>query len=292
LSAFGFAALIGVAVPNYAGAQSALNTMDTSARTVQVSTIEQMIDAMGNLVDGEVSPGVASALTADGGRLNAALKPGPDAASAVMFNPLTIGGGIMVTFSNGMLSEISDQVTTIDPMTGAARVMRTASGTITINVNVAGLMIMQPIMFNLIDFAATDMGPLFIADRAPRMAPMGMGMPANPAGMDFSNVAAGARVICAKTGSPFLMMMDLAIANCDAMVTRTDPMTMMMTSSPAFMNPRQIDPKPFDPMTGEIRPVGVSVIRVAPFMIAGIPININPIVRFKLDGAQRITEGN
>jgi hypothetical protein len=287
LSALCFAALIGAAVPNHATAQSALNVMDTTARSVQIQVVRQMLDAMGNLVDGELSPAIASDLTANGGRLNAAIKPA-DGMATIQFDPISLAG-IMVNFTNGTFSEVSDQVTSLDPMTGAARISRTATGMITINVNVAGLMIMQPIMFTLTDFAATDMGPLFIADRAPRMGG-GMGGGGGLGG-GLGNLIGGARAICANAGSPFLMMPDLAIADCGAMITRTDPMTMMMTSTPAFLNPRQIDPKPFDPMTGEIRPVGVSVIRVAPFMVAGIPINLNPIVRFKLDAVQRITEG-
>jgi hypothetical protein len=189
----------------------------------------------------------------------------------------------MVTFSDGMLTTVSDQVTTLDPASGAARLSRMASGMITINVNVGGLMLMQAITFDVIDFAATDMGPLFTAERAPRMA---------MAGAVPTMVNVGARAVCAMAGSPFLMMADLAIPDCAAMIMRTDMMTMMTTTTPAFMNAVQLDPKPFDPMTGEIRPVGVQVIRVAPFMIAGIPINLNPIVRLKLDATQRITEGD
>jgi hypothetical protein len=276
LSALCLTSLIGAALAQNAAAQSALNIMDTSARTVRTQTLTQTLDAMGKVVDGQFGDAISTALSADGGRLNATIEGDDVQTPAATFDPVNLGA-IRVMFGNGMFTENSDQVTTLDPQTGAARLSRTASGMITIMVNVGGLMIMQPVNFSVVEFAATDMGPLFVAESAPRMGAVMLDQPLN---------IGGRGLVCAMAGSPFLAMTELSVPDCNSMTGAA----MMMTD--AFLNEVQVDPKPFDAMTGEIRPVGVQVIKVAPFTIAGIMINVNPVVRFKLDSVQRITEGN
>jgi hypothetical protein len=270
------AALAGAAVPTAGHAQTAVNLMDPSPRAVQTRTLVQTLDDAGRLVAGEFGPPVTTALTADAGRLRATVSAA-DAMEASMppaIPPMTLGG-VTATFTDGRIDAPTDVVTALDPATGAARTSRMSSGVVALNLDAGGLSILLPLRFSAVELGATDMGPLFLAE-AVTSTTVGV------IRVDQPIAVPGGGAACAMAGSPFLAIPELAIPDCNA----TTP-----DGRDAFVNEVRVDPAAFDPATGEIREVGVVVIRIAPLRTAAGVVQIAPIVRFKFDGVQRLTEG-
>lgn len=281
-------AMMTPAAPAAAGAVKALDAKNMAARMVNFETLAQSVDMTNKIVDGMFGARQASTFALMGTTatltlppqmmpMNAAVSlPGADRPLMVNFG----GIAVMVQLSDGRVTEAGEQKLTLNTATGAARLMGTSKGTIMLKLNVAGLNINQAVTFDIVSFAATDMGPLFVGTTAPAMgmagamAPAGAMMPAAGAMMRPLSIPGPGRV-CARAGSPFLAMPMLGVPDC----------------ANGFTNLQQIDPKPFDAATGIVRGVGFQMIRLNPFMVAGIPIMVGPLVIANTQNAvERLTE--
>jgi hypothetical protein len=238
-----------------AGAQ-ALDLTNPTARMVNVETMTAMTDASGVVTGTAFGPKVPAMLSVDGGVATVTIAGENAAPGAPTFGPIALmNGGIMVNFTNGRFDMVGGRTISIDVASGNARVEQTSMGMIDLNIMVAGLMLMQPVTFNVATVSATNLGPLFSADtvRDPNAPGVTSGAPLRIQGSGRA---------CAMDGSGFL-----------------DPMVGVPPCAPErFANPVQLDPKPFDPMTGELTTVGFTGISLLPFTVAGaVMITVEPI---------------
>jgi hypothetical protein len=268
-------ALAAFAVPFLASAQTTgkpLDLMNRTTRMVSVQLQMQVLMGRSQIVEMGFAPSVSGMFTSDGTKATIQVRGSSSGIPAPEFAPVQAGPA-MATIAGARLMNIGDLTVTIDIATGATRVNQMAMGSANVTARLGGATVLnnRPVNFGFVTRSANDLGPLFIATINA----------ANPAGGQQVSIDGAA---CAKAGSGFLQQaMMFGLSDCDSRIRIGN----MMVDQ--FSNEVQVDPAPFNTMTGIVKTVGTQVITLAPVLGIQIP----EAVRFnRVNTTLQLTETN